>query len=264
MWVGHIKSKIIKMILTKEIEIRVNARLVTYYRELGYETGRNEILTIKIEHLNKGSHSKVEVQCDSCGYVCNVVFKNYIKRTNFDNKYYCRENSCFTKKVKITNLIKYGVENTSMLKEKQDKWKKTNLERFGVENSFQCEITKDKIRRKLGYLSDEELTGFEKYSRVARKLTLRNKSKLLENWDGYDYYDREFISNNFQLSYNDPCYPTIDHKISLKYGYLNGISVETISDMDNLCITKRKINSNKKEKIEEEFKSHFYLKNHIT
>ena len=261
------------MILTKEIEIIVNARVVAYYRSLGYTTSKNKKLIVKVEHLNKGSHSSIEVRCDICGNISKIKYKDYLAKTEFDSKYYCRENKCFTYKVKLSNIIKYGVENTSKLKEKQDKWKKTNLKKFGVENTFQSEIIKEKIRQyyrdnfngaewntqikevrdKNGWLSDEDLDVLDKYNRIVRRLSLRNKKTLLENWDGYDYYDKEYIRDNFNLKFTNPNYPSIDHKISIKYGFLNGIDVHEISRLDNLCITKRKINSSKKYKTEEEY-----------
>lgn len=48
-------------------------------------------------------------------------------------------------------------------------------------------------------------------------------------------------------------YPTIDHKISVYYGFINNISPEEIGDISNLCITKRWINSTKRDSIESEF-----------
>jgi hypothetical protein len=62
---------------------------------------------------------------------------------------------------------------------------------------------------------------------------------LLESWDGYDFYDGEYIKNNFQLHYFDNKYPTIDHKISIYDGFISGISPVEISNIKNLCFTKR-------------------------
>ena len=43
----------------------------------------------------------------------------------------------------------------------------------------------------------------------------------------------------------DKSYPTIDHKISVFNGFINNISPEEISQLENLCITKRTNNSKK-------------------
>jgi hypothetical protein len=125
------------MLITKEVEIIVNACVVPYFRNLGYKTGRNQNLIVSIEHLNKGSHSSVEVSCDICGVINNMPYKSYLNIIDFDGKYYCRVNKCFTRRVKLGTIKKYGVDNTSRLKSFQNKWKKTNLEKYGVENTFQ-------------------------------------------------------------------------------------------------------------------------------
>ena len=234
------------MLITKEVEIKVNACVVPYFRGLGYITGKDKMLVVPVKHLNKGSHSIVEVSCDICGEINTMPYKKYLTSTDFDGKYYCRVNKCFTEKVKLGTIVKYGVENTSKLKSFQDKWKKTNLERYGVENTFQSEEAKVKIREKCGWLSDDELVGFTKYNRIVRKLTLRNRKKMLENWNGYDFYDGEYIKDNFNLDFNNPNYPCIDHMISVKNGYLDGISEKILSSVDNLCFTKKFINSKKK------------------
>ena len=56
------------------------------------------------------------------------------------------------------------------------------------------------------------------------------------------------------LWYNDSKYPSLDHKVSILYGFENGIPPEEISDLKNLCITKRSLNSSKGFKTEELYK----------
>lgn len=90
---------------------------------------------------------------------------------------------------------------------------------------------------------------FKEYAYEVRKVTYKYRKKLLENWNGFDYYDNEYIKNNFKLDVNDNNYPNIDHKISIKYGFDNNISPKKIGDINNLCITKRIINIKKGEKI---------------
>jgi len=180
-------------------------------------------------------------------------------------------------KVKKTCLEKYGVDNPSKNNDVQEKRKNTMLERHGVEYYVLSDDFKDKsektsminygtihpqmseemqeVRRnyhiKMGYnvLTDE----FEIYKREAYKLTKKVKKKLLSVWDGKDYYDGECIKNNFNLPYHDGNYPTIDHKTTIFEGFKNGIEVEKIADISNLCFTKRCINSKKYIKIESDF-----------
>ena len=95
---------------------------------------------------------------------------------------------------------------------------------------------------------------FALYSKKVKSLTKSNKKLLYEKWNGYDYYDGEFIKGYQSLSHTHRFYPTIDHKISVWFGFHNGIPAEEISDLSNLCITKRYINSTKSKMIEEKFK----------
>lgn len=82
----------------------------------------------------------------------------------------------------------------------------------------------------------------------------RNKKIILENWDGFDYYDGDYIKDNFNLNINDRLYPHFDHKISVAYGFKNNIDYEIIGSIENICITKQCLNGLKKEMNEDEFK----------
>lgn len=103
------------------------------------------------------------------------------------------------------------------------------------------------LRLKGMNISDD---NFHKYKRKVYNLTKKHKLELLENWNGYDFYDNEFIKDNLKLQYYHKNYPTIDHKISIFEGYKNNISEEKLSKISNLCITKRCINSSKGKKLD--------------
>ena len=149
-------------------------------------------------------------------------------------------------------LDKYGIEYPMLLKEFREKVKETNLERYGVENAMSNEQIKQKMiqtKKDNGiYHTDEQRTEYKNYWLGVKRITNKHKKYLFENWDGIDFYDDENIENNFSLKSGDRLYPTIDHKISVKYGFENDISVEEIGDIKNLCITKRWINSSKNSK----------------
>ena len=80
-------------------------------------------------------------------------------------------------------------------------------------NSAQNKETKIKIKNsrvKNGtWISDSMRNLYELYENKVDNLTKLNKKLLFENWNGYDYYDNEYILNNFQLNYIDVNYPTI-------------------------------------------------------
>ena len=58
--------------------------------------------------------------------------------------------------------------------------------------------------------------------------------------------------NEYSSTYN---LPSIDHKISIYYGFVNKIDPSIIGDIKNLCITKRSINKKKGILSEDVFKS---------
>ena len=119
------------------------------------------------------------------------------------------------------------------------------MEKYGVLHQNQIKENVYKIlytKIKKGLVS-YDFDDFRSYRRVVDNFTNHNKKTLFENWDGRDYYDGEFILNYFDLDSNNQKYPSIDHKISVLYGYNNNISPEEISSLSNLCVTKRKNNS---------------------
>lgn len=105
------------------------------------------------------------------------------------------------------------------------------------------------------FISFDELDDFMKYKSEVRSLTHYNKRILLKEWNGLDYYDGEYINENFNLLSNDKNYPTIDHKTSIVYGFKNGFDSAYIGSIDNLCVTKRKMNNKKYMQTEIEFKN---------
>ena len=96
-------------------------------------------------------------------------------------------------------------------------------------------------------------TTYLNYRKEVRRITRKSEKKLLESWNGIDYYDGEYIRENLNLSPYDKDYPSIDHKISILYGFKNNINPEELANINNLCVTKIKINSAKRDLIEEEF-----------
>lgn len=227
--------------------------------------------------------------CHLCSKIKNkLTCKNKYNDENYNNREKfiktLKDNNWDNKKIGIlekvvkTNLKKYGVENVSQLEEIKNKRKDTMLKNHGVEyyvlsKEFREKSEKTSLKnygtkhpqtsekmlmkrkeyyKKMGFnILNQE---YDLYKRNVYKLTKKVKKELIEEWNGKDYYDGEYIKNNFKLPYYDGNYPTIDHKISIFEGYKNNISPIIISDISNLCLTKRKINSKKYIKIEYDFK----------
>jgi formylmethanofuran dehydrogenase subunit E len=52
--------------------------------------------------------------------------------------------------------------------------------------------------------------SFIEYRNEVRKETYKFKKELLKNWNGYDFYDNEFIRDNFNLDRCDNNHPSVD------------------------------------------------------
>jgi hypothetical protein len=163
-------------------------------------------------------------------------------------------------KNKETCLEKYGVEN--VLCKGTDIYHKRNLtirEKYGVDNVFQSKVIKEKIEKTMKEkdiwidYDNPNYSNYKEYYRISWNFYKSIKSEFLENWNGYDYYDNEYIKDNFNKDPNDGDYPSIDHKLSIKDCYKAGKSPIEASDFNNLCVTKRRLNSAKKNLNIEDF-----------
>ena len=131
------------MLITKYVEINISGGNQSYYRNLGYtipsrkdSKGRMAVpkgtkIRVKVEDLAKGSHAKVEVACDYCGFVKTVSYKDYLHHHDENLGDCCHK--CADIKYKRTMLNKYGVENSSQLVWAVEKAKETNQRKYGCD-----------------------------------------------------------------------------------------------------------------------------------
>ena len=197
-----------------------------------------------------------------------------IKKYGVDN--YSKTDE-FKKRVEKTNIDRYGFKTNLLSPEFKEKIKNILLKKYGKEYFYEINRTNkiyyknefvfnrnlpinkyeihesEKMYDDKYYLNNIHLDGYISYRYVCRKLTEINIDNLFKKWDGKDYYDGEDISSNFNLNHNDKKYPTIDHKISIYYGFNNKIDPKIISSLDNICLTKRGINSKKRDMNEDLF-----------
>jgi len=244
------------MLKTKELEIKLNGKTIKWYWNLGYSGTTNDIINIRIEDLKPTSHYKVDCTCDICNKECKLPYKSYVKFISYDNIYYCHK--CSMIKKKRTCLDKYGVEYSLSSNDVREQIKLTCLDKYGASSFLGSQDYLNNIDKKVQiklknvnsgrWISEDKLEPFLRYKQKCRRLTLKNKEKLFNEWDGYDFYDGEYIRDYLELPKLDRLSPTIDHKISVYYGFHNNISEEEISDIKNLCVTKRTINTSKREK----------------
>jgi len=121
------------MILTREIKIKINESNFSYFENLGYDISIGDELIIPTELLSKGSHHKIQCQCDGCGIKKDVIYKNYIKYGNTWGIYYCRK--CSESKRKETLQKNYGCEYPIQNKKIFKKMKQTISEKKKVYDS---------------------------------------------------------------------------------------------------------------------------------
>jgi hypothetical protein len=132
------------MILTREIKVIINESNYSYYEELGYEVFFGEVIIIPVELLSFGSQYKIICQCDGCGLLREVIYKNYVKYGNRWGEYYCRK--CSEKKRKATLNENFGVDYPIQNKEIKKKIKETMVQKWGVD--FASPLMKKKPKMK--------------------------------------------------------------------------------------------------------------------
>ena len=246
------------MIISKEVEV-VLGNNVKYWESKGYKIPRfknkwgkivfkkGTKILVKVEDLPTNSNVKVLCKCDCCGREKLVKFLDYHSLcTNCYNKTYNHR-----KKVSKTLTGKFkGSDSPNWkggLPKCEDCGRKLSNRKakicvscFGKrhtgENSPVWNFNKSKLKC---------------YRNKVWNETRKYLKELFEKWDGKDYYTGENLLN-FKNCY-ESMYRTIDHKLSIFYGFINNIEPKEIGKLENLCICSRSTNSKKGSLIEKEF-----------
>jgi len=175
------------MIITKEIEIKINPNNINHYKKLGYTNlVNNKNIVVSINHLPLYSKVLIECECDNCNNIITIKYCNYIHSNK--NGYYCKD--CKSIKIKKTNQLKYGVDNVFQLDSTKRKIKETCLEKYGVEHHLQNKNSIDKLKQtnQLKYGVDfvqknekiklkKENTSINKYGNKTSFLNINVKNK---------------------------------------------------------------------------------------
>jgi len=89
-------------LITQEIEITLNNKYVSYYKNLGYEIPQHKDLNgrivmprgskiiVKAKDLPDTSPVEVKVRCDGCSQERYIKWREYKRYVHNDGKYYCR------------------------------------------------------------------------------------------------------------------------------------------------------------------------------
>lgn len=150
------------MLLTQEVEVKLNSKNVEHYKNLGYDIPMRpasesyrkiyhkdyvydfkKTIVVKVEHLTKGSSVPVQVLCDYCKKeVMTMTYYTYLNSIKTINKNSC--NNCKGKKEAEYFILKYGVKNPSLLEENIEKYRLKCLSKYGVDHYFKTDEFKHK------------------------------------------------------------------------------------------------------------------------
>ena len=104
-------------LISTEVEVKVNAPTIKYYKSCGYKCKIGEIIIVKIEHLQLNSGIKVKVKCDCCEREYEMTYQKYNKH-NHDSKIYCHK--CANKILNSgENHWNYDINKTDEEREKE-------------------------------------------------------------------------------------------------------------------------------------------------
>ena len=139
------------MIVNEKITIKTNPSNYRHYIEHGYLINKcGDEIEIKIKHLPKSSHVKIQCRCDNCEDEKLVSYYNYNIYLEKHLIYTCYK--CCNVKNKLTCFQKYG-KFYSATKEYKNKVETTINERYGSKegySNFIRDITKERVTEKYG------------------------------------------------------------------------------------------------------------------
>ena len=175
-----------------------------------------------IECRHKGQAKRHQYKtCINCGN----EFR-YYPSTNYD---------CCSHKCKGEIMIK----NSTQLKLSD---RAANARKNWNKNSWKKGI---ETRIKNGHIINWDKAEWKQYWKKCDRLTLKIRPQMLENWDGYDYIDGEYIKDNLSLHFSHGDYPTLDHLKSRSQCFKEQINPYEATSPENLKWTKRRNNSSK-------------------
>ena len=205
----------------------------------------------------KGYHeTEVVYSCTNCG----IDFKS--KTVKQHSSKFCsdecrlafgfKDKECVECKVKLKVRKNKQRINYFCSKQCYHNWQSKNVKPPQTENRKAKANSPEAIeKRKKTWVATGRLFNFKEnkdWKRFYKKcdaLTRAIKSEMLKEWDGYDYYDGEYIKPYLELSVHHKNYPTLDHKYPRSKAYQDGLTPHEITTKENLVWTKRTNNSKK-------------------
>lgn len=170
------------MILDKEVNIKMNSKHISKYRDLGYICNVGEYSLISIEHLPRYSKCEINVSCDDCYEHNKILYINYTKKLEEQGRYRCF--SCGKEKAKKTCVEKYGVDNPTKLKIFSDK--------ISLNYNLKSDYEKESLKKK----SKDNM--FDKYGDWYRNTDEFKEKVIKTSMDNYgviDYRSSDVFKN---------------------------------------------------------------------
>ena len=182
-------------ILTKEVEVKLTANTVEYYKNLGYEIPMKKAskeyarkkkkqyvydfsksIVVKTKDLQDGSHAIVEVLCDCCNEeILKMTYNSYNQRMKQNETITCKK--CGYIRRVDTYIQRYGVDNYAKTKECHEKMELTMEKLYGIKHALQSEE----------FRNSYEETCIEKYGRSYRKQFTKKAFETFYNKTGYNH-----------------------------------------------------------------------------
>jgi hypothetical protein len=163
---------------------------------------------------------------------CITCNKSFRKLNNTDANKFCSK-KCYFERTK-SHPEEFGL--TERAKKAFESWSEKSWKK-GIET-----------RIKNGNIINWDKAEWKQYWRKCNDLTRKIRKKMLEDWDGYDYIDGEYIKDYLNLHYSDKNYPTLDHIKPRSQCFREGLSPHEATIPSNLKWTKRINNSKKSQK----------------
>lgn len=219
------------MLITEFAEVNINTRNIAHYKELGYNVSKGMVVLVKIEHLTKGSHALVEVECDYCKDIIYKPYYQYLKQREIIPKDSCGD--CLKYKRKDSNLERYGFVSYFETDEFKIKSQQTFLNKYGVTNCNQTKEAKLRMKKYWKNLSDNQI----------RKMTTKRKQTCLKKYGVESIMQKDEIKNKAKQTnldkYGTEYYAQTDEfKKRVKETCLEKYGVESISQLPE---TKEKV-----------------------
>jgi len=231
------------MFKNEEIEIKLEIRNITYYRNLGIKiptliknnkecVNYDKLITINIDMLKNGSDQKVEVYCDFCldNGIENIFYKKYnnLIRDRKNNNGKDRCGSCARKKSGISTRIDFKkVQNKFIQKNLTPIFNDTDYSSNNSKLEFKCNIHLD-FKQKISYIG-------LLYANNPCKFCRKEKLKKKKSEKIYNYFISRGLVPLFSKNENIINNSKVEFKCNIHSDIIQYISYDCLYQTKNGC-----------------------------